>query len=392
MWNPTTELELLLCAARVDQDGDRAARIRELLRRQPDWHRLTQMARRHGLVPLLYRSILAAWPTGLDLAALAELESLYQANARRSLLLTAELLRCLDLLASHGVDAVPLRGPALAQSVYGDASLRQYDDLDILVHRRNVLKGRDLLTAQGYSSALPLNRAEEVAFLRSQSEMKLLRDAGLHLFVELHWAITERYFSFPLDPEALWQRLVPTCLEGRRVPTLSPEDQLMIACAHGTKHAWRRLGWICDVSRLIVTYPELDWSWLLSQARALRSERMLLLGLALAGSLLGSPLPQRVESAVRCDPSVARLAGEVRQRLCHATEEPLGLVSTAQFHLRARERLEDKVRYCVLLAATPTPGDWAAVALPPALFPLYYLLRPFRLIAEYGLHRPGKAR
>jgi len=45
----------------------------------------------------------------------------------------------------------------------------------------------------------------------------------------------------------------------------------------------------------------------------------------------------------------------------------------------------------VRLAFTPTVGDWHALALPSWLFPLYYLLRPFRLLAEYGFEALRRA-
>jgi hypothetical protein len=36
------------------------------------------------------------------------------------------------------------------------------------------------------------------------------------------------------------------------------------------------------------------------------------------------------------------------------------------------------------LVNIPNLGDWQYVSLPDSLFPLYYLIRPFRLILQYG--------
>ncbi|PYO80862.1 MAG: hypothetical protein DMD65_14450, partial [Gemmatimonadetes bacterium] len=54
-----------------------------------------------------------------------------------------------------------------------------------------------------------------------------------------------------------------------------------------------------------------------------------------------------------------------------------------------RERWRDRLRYCARVALTPTSGDWAWLRLPDALYPLYYVARPIRLIAKYG---PGGSR
>src|SRR5207244_11975507 len=61
-------------------------------------------------------------------------------------------------------------------------------------------------------------------------------------------------------------------LGGTLVRTLSAEHLLLVLCAHGAKHCWERLGWICDVAELLRGTPALDLSGMLAQARSLRSE------------------------------------------------------------------------------------------------------------------------
>jgi hypothetical protein len=63
-------------------------------------------------------------------------------------------------------------------------------------------------------------------------------------------------------------------------------------------------------------------------------------------------------------------------------EEPL-------FHLRARERLADRARYALAMAA-PTVKDWNALRLPDRLAWLYYLVRPARLILDHGPRLRGR--
>ncbi len=359
-------------------------RVRGLVEQGVDWEGITQTALRHCVFPLLYDALNKVAPEMIPEAVRERLRVLFNRNARRNFALTGELFRILDLLQAHGVPACPYRGPVLAASAYGDTSMRQFDDLDLLLHQRDVLRARDVLLKAGFRTDLDLNPAQQTAYFRAQSELKLLNEEGA-VIVELHWAVTECYFSFPLDAESLWPRLVPVCIDGKTILTLSPEDLLLILCAHGTKHVWRRLGWICDLSRLLSTSATIDWQGVLSQARALRSERMLLLGLALANHLLGAPLPECINSALCSDPKVTKLAEKVRRWLFLEPGGSPGNWATALFHLRARESLRDRLRYCVLLTATTTPGDWAAVPLPSRLFPLYYVLRPFRLLAGYAL-------
>jgi hypothetical protein len=59
-------------------------------------------------------------------------------------------------------------------------------------------------------------------------------------------------------------------------------------------------------------------------------------------------------------------------------------VKAGWFHLKARERISDKIRYCLLLTLLPTAEDWALLPLPAALAFIYSLLRPFRLAGTYS--------
>jgi hypothetical protein len=377
------EIELLLCCVQSSVDSQRVERIAALLQEDLDWVYLIQTALQHGVMPLLYQSLVTTGAEAVPAPILDQLRCHFRSNARRNLRLVGQLLRCLKLLGAHGIPAAPYKGPVLAASVYGDLCLRQFVDLDVLVHEQDAFRARDVLASHGYRPEFQLAAAQEVAYLRSQSAHQVIRDAGM-VIVELHWRITEGYFSFPLDTEQLWKRLEPASLAGREVRTLSAEDLLLVLCVHGTKHMWERLEWICDVAKLVGMHAAIDWPGVMKQAATLGSERMLFLGLSIAHDLLCVALPREVLESVRADPAVATLAGQVYQRLFSDQHALTGDLERCLFHLKARERFRDRLLYCLRLAMTTTPEDWALVPLPSSLFPLYYVLRPIRLAGKYG--------
>src|SRR5207247_10696100 len=169
---------------------------------------------------------------------------------------------------------------------------------------------------------------------------------------EIQWRIAPRYFSFPLDYGSLWERLRPIVLGDRKVLTLSPEDSLLILCVHGAKHLWERLGWICDVAELVRAHDGLDWRRAVEQAVESGSERMLFLGLFLASDLLGAALPVSVSQAVLADPSVKALGAGVRERLLTEADGMQGFIQASLFHLRVRDRMRVRARFCLRLALT----------------------------------------
>jgi hypothetical protein len=385
------EDELLLCCARTGRSPEVVARIDALLREGVNWEYLIRTAHVHGMAPLLYWHLDAAGPEAVPENAFDHLRGHFRANSLRNLFLTGELLRILNVFRAHGIPAVPYRGPALAASVYGSLALRQFIDLDIIVHRHDVQEAKELLASLGYRSQHRLTSAQESALLGSRREFAFTRDDGKSA-VELVWDVAE-HFSFPLDSEFLWGRLEQITLGGDTVPALSPEDMLLILCAHGSQHLWERLGWICDVAELTRVCEGMRWEQVMARASTLGGQRMLLLGLFLANDLLGASLPDEVLQRVRADSTVRTLAGQIRERLFREADGSAQLFEQAYFHplhLKMKERLPDKIRYCIRAATAQTAEDWELLPLPNTLFPFYYVLRPIRLIGKYVLRIPKR--
>jgi hypothetical protein len=376
------EHRLLLLCARTREDGEAAGEIRRLAAAGPDWDYLHRLARRHAVLPLLYRRLRAAAANEVPPAQLRRLGDDFRANAARNLYLTAELERVVSLFESEGVPVIPYKGPALAALAYRDLSLRRYVDLDILVRKEDLARAKGLLTSRGFRPAWRLTPAQERVLLRSQHNLPFAREEG-RLVVELHWELAAPRYASPRD-ETVWSRLVRVKLAGREAECLAPEDLLISLCVHGTKHLWERLAWICDVAELLKSQPRLDWAAVRGRARAAGTERMLLLGLRLARGLLDAPLPDEIERRAAAEPSLERLAETVTARLFEGPGHgPPGLLSSISFNLLARRGLAERVRYFGFIF-TPTDGDLAVLTLPGPLSFVYYLLRPFRLLLKGG--------
>jgi hypothetical protein len=380
------EAELLIHCARARKNPETTARLGALLRGGMRWEYLLGMADEHGVMPLL------SWHLGdapLELVPAtvsARLRERFQRNIRHNLFLTAKLFNLLNLLEAHQLPAIPYKGPVLAASCYGNLALREFVDLDLLVHKRDVPRAKELLSAAGYQPQFRLTRAQEAAFLRYNCEHAFVHEDDGSM-VDLHWAITERFFSFPLEPECLWERLYRVSLGGSEVPTFSPEDSLLILCVHASKDAWERLKYVCDVAELVRTHQDMDWRRVVERAGRLGSQRMLFIGLLLARDLLETPLPDEVSRRAHADPAVEVLVRRISERLFRRIDHSPRRFAEMPFrpiHMKMRERLRDKVRYLVRFATTHTVGDWMALTLPKPFFFLYYVLRPIRLARTYG--------
>ncbi len=378
------EADLLLHCARSQIGPDRATAITRLVSAGIHWRYLLDLARPHGMRPFLYRHLSTVCPDAVPDDTLDHLGDEFQKNAARNLFLTRELRKLLDLLEAASIPVVPYKGPILAVTVYGDLALREFCDLDILVQPHDVAGVRELLLTNDYVRHFPLTPAQEAVYLPHLGEYKFHRCDG-KVLLEVHWELTPRDFPFPLASTGLWDRLRAMPFGGRTVRNLSPEDLFLFLCAHGSRHVWSRLEWLCGVAELIRVHTDMDWGLVLRLAEQTGSTRTLLLGLYLATDLLDTPLPEAIRSRVQTDPTVRALAAEVGRQLFR---EPLGAASDPGetiFRIRVRERWQDRARCCLSRIIAPTVEDASSLALPAALSFMYYPIRPVRLLGKHAM-------
>ena len=220
----------------------------------------------HGTIPLLFWNLSRLAPDDVPKTTLDQLKAASNAIACRNLSLTGELLKLLNLFRERGIRALPLKGPALAAAAYGNLSLRQFCDLDILVPKEDMLKAKEVLTLHGYHPKLDLTAGEEAAYLKSHHDYKFVR-AQDSVVVEIQWGVTQWSFAFPFDFEDAWKHRQVISVAGASVLNIAPEILLLMLCVHGTKHRWEQLKWICDIAEMVDTYREkLDWDRLMDQA------------------------------------------------------------------------------------------------------------------------------
>lgn len=344
-----------------------------------DWLRVLALAEHHGVTPPLYGA-LRETPDAVPPATLDELSRRYQHNARRNLSFAAELIRILDCLESHAIEAMPYKGPALAQAVYGDLALREFSDLDILVRPADVPRALEALKPLGFSPSLLLTPSEQRAYLRSGYEYTLDGPSGKNL-LEIQWAIVPRFYAVDFDMDGFFERSSPADVAGRPVKTLSPEDLLLVLCVHAAKHAWIRLCWLRDIAGLVESQP-LNWDAVLSQARELGIERILGVSLTLASRLLGANVPETSLEKWQTDSVANELYDQIASHIPESHDYSTESYGYFRLMLRLRERWSDKMRFAARLAITPSLGEWSMVRLPAPLFPLYRVLRVFRLAAR----------
>lgn len=363
----TREFDFLLAAVRRFFQPESVLPSKEGL----DWNLVLQLAGRHAVTGFLQRVCNSPELAGAGLEA-----------THANLALSAELAKLAGVFAREGIEIIPLKGPVLAAALYGDEVLKKSTDLDLLVRRRDALKAKRLLESIGYRLLTVAHWPSDAAWLRNVNDELAFRDPGSWLKLDLHWSLLPGYFPSPLSEVELWAGARSTVWGGARVRSLSPEQQLLFLCAHGTKHLWVRLGWLCDLARLVQVERDMNWSEVFEQARQSHTTRMILLGLLLARDLFGVELPAGAAALAKADPAAQVLAANVVERL--RAGRPATHVAVARFCLRVLERGSQRARLVFGMFPQPTEAEYQVLQLPPALYWAYYLLRPLRLTVKHA--------
>lgn len=382
------EKQLIVRCARTRLREVDAEEIRSLSSQKLDWEYVLSEAEENSIVPLLNKSLSEAARDVIPTATADKLREASRANSIRCLFLSAELARILQMFRAESIQAIPYKGPVLAAQSYGDVTLREFEDLDIVLPQKDLPRAHALLQQQGYEPRFPWILSKEAVSALVPGEYNY-RDRSRRVMVELHTELTLRHFPVVPDIPTLAEKLVSINVAGAEIPTFPPETTFVLLCLHGSKDFWERLSWVADIAEIAASHRSLDWEKVYRLAESLESTRILHLGIGLASEILEAEFPATVAEEVRKDTAAMDLVREVSTRLSRRDFPHRNSIGRFQFRRQLIPGLWPGVKYSTRLTLVPTEDDWEMVPLPAALSPLYLLLRPFRLLRKYGL-RPSE--
>lgn len=362
-------------------------RLLQLLSPELDWDFIHHLAQRHRLAPLLYAHLNDLGAGVVPRPILVDWWRRHEHHARRNRELAQKLSAVARALEQHGIPCVPYKGPLLAESLYGSLSLRAFDDIDLLIRRRDVDRAKTVLEAEGYRPYYTLGPAVRSAMIDSRLQYHLIyaHDRPEHL-LEVHWK-TDPAFPVEEDSDAWWQGLDRVTFMGERVRAFSAEAQLLMSCVHAMRHHGYRLSWLVDVAEALRQPRALDWAWTIDRARAIGAWRRLAVALKVAHAVLDAPVPAEVLARVNADPPSAKLADRVARRLFVRDAGDLATAERLRLDLRLFDRTSDRLRHLLSVMFEPSFHEWTAWPLPRPLYPLYLPFRVARLAAKYAATR-----
>ncbi|CAM2007595.1 nucleotidyltransferase domain-containing protein [Acanthopleuribacter pedis] len=386
------EYRILLVCANDPKHPPDPAQLRDTAAAVSDWDFVVAAAVEHRLAPLLFHWLTRETPDLLPGTARVALENHGRERALHMMRLVGYLKQVITSLQQAGIDAMVLKGPMLGQRAFGNMALRPSNDLDIMVRAEDRDRAhRHLQQALGFDiDAHQLDRfspRQRRHFLAYSHEL-CLAHSQWNLVLDLHWRTSRFELSQFARFEPLFARAERVPFAGLTVPYFRGDDLFVYLATHGSRHGWLRLFWLNDLVALTRGGHVADWEQVLAAADEHRQRRSVLMGMYLCALLFELVLPEPIERALAAEPKLKRRARSILPRIFpkkrDASAFPLQL--PLGFAIRWLTNLNDSRRIRWSTTAqfmfVPNEGDLRGLRLPDALFPAYYLIRPFRLIYQ----------
>lgn len=244
---------LALCA-RAQGHPIQYQRLQEQAAKLTDWSVLPTQAERHGLTPLVYAHLQAA---GICIPASVkeQLQARAMQHSHANQVRAKALAEVLDAFQTAEIEALVLKGAALAQVVYPRPGLRSMRDVDLLVSRSRARQAQALLAKLGFNAPPPGNDLPAKHLLVAQRRVE-----GLPVSLEIHHNL---YANGPpaAELEALYPAAIPFDIKGVTAHTLGYEDMLA-HIYHHTANIFNplRLISVADLVSLAERFAaEIDW-------------------------------------------------------------------------------------------------------------------------------------
>jgi len=207
------------------------------------------------IVPFTFRLSLSAAGVRLAVPAAFQLGRRADHLVKKNAALAAESAAFQKLFDAAGMPAMVLKGAALARLAYGDAAIKEAQDIDLLILPDHAEAAIAMLEARGYRLISPvpevaLGPAQRRALIQYRNEASMYH-VTTGIPVDLHWALTDGPGFLPGVDAASTGQLVDIGNAGAPVRTLGREDLFVYLAVHGALHSWGRIKWLADFQALV---------------------------------------------------------------------------------------------------------------------------------------------
>ncbi len=297
------------------------------------WSAVTNLARNHGLAPLLYDKCKRTAPPEL----LVLLREDYFLTLTRNQLLFEEFRDLARELDRQKVPFVALKGLALAHIIYESPVSRPLYDLDLLIRPEDLPAARMILLGRGFSPASELTPGFRDEY---QIDLSFGTANPFPHNVELHWHLFRpHYTKVKTRMDWFWSHGQDIQVGNHLAKTFDPTAQLLHLAGHASLgHRGTRWLWLYDIARLVERRgDEIDWGETLRTGEEFGLTRALVATFEATRTLFGTKI--RDDSAHRLAHTHISTLEEINFAFANAPDDQARVIGDGLIELMMERRV-----------------------------------------------------
>ena len=290
------EDKLLLSVVKTHTTAQELKDIDSLLPLVKDWENFVTQLIAHGSAPLLFKKLSLLNNNSLiPTEVKTKLQQAYYKTLTRSMVLYEGFATVASALKEAGIKVVALKGVYLSECLYGDIALRQFSDMDILVHEGDGEQCVAILTGMGFKP-FTTNMTE---FIDSQAEIVHYKPMVKgNLSVEIHIRLHRRSKQYAINTAEFINNAISVTINKTEVHALQLYDLLIHLCVHIDKHfSGGHIQMKCFndiVNLLFINEKVFDWQLFIDNCRIHKCEALVLKYLIMVNKFYNTPLPEHI--------------------------------------------------------------------------------------------------
>lgn len=287
---------------------------------------------------------------------------------------TAGLVHLCKRFEQEGLKVMTLKGPVLAQDLYGTQGVRHAGDIDFSIESASIQKVDQLLCENGYRRTCPPG---DMSPLRWKKYAEVWRDCEYEnqenrLLVETMWRLANN--------QSLQARLErgkpePQVIGGHLIQSVPRDVHGVYLLVHGASHGWYRLFWLVDIA-LLMKSEKVDWKQMRTLAEETGVDRHFWQGLHLAHDLLGVAWPEGLGAVYRDEALEKNLEDAYWQLELSLREYKVGASHYRKSQYARRLTPDAGRQWRELSKRWINPENWEQWPLSDRWFALYYMVWP----------------
>jgi hypothetical protein len=281
----------------------------------------------------------------------------------------------MKLLEENDIKAIAFKGPTLAQLAYGDITLRQYVDLDILIKKEDINKVIKINLDNNYLciNSKWIRKAKNLEYIKDITFVNTKKSVNLEIHI--------KPFSFSLlNNFDIFKDNQDISINNYNFKNFNVNYLIVYLSIHGSRHIWERIEWIIDINKLLINQSDkIDFNEVYNIAKKLDSQISVNLAFYLCIHLFNNK-----DLLTKIDTIDNLIVEDLAKRVLinYKSKSKMSNYKIFLFHNKLFKRKASKV-YHIFQNFRINYRDLDFITLPDNLHIIYYLLKPIRIIKEY---------